>query len=113
VQATPQAPQFVALVLRSAQIPAQSVVPVGHAQLPFEQTRLPKQTCEQKPQLVLSVRRSTHAFPHFASPEPQLFWQFPVLHTCPFMQRLPHEPQLLGLHWRSTHTAIRPEPHVV
>jgi hypothetical protein len=99
----PQLPQFAALVVRSAHTPAQSVVPDGHAQSPFEHTRFPAQLCAQKPQLFLSFWRSTHALPHFASPEPQLAEHAPALHTWPIMQRVPQAPQSLALVWRSTH----------
>jgi hypothetical protein len=69
-QALPHAPQFAALVLRSAQMPEQSVVPFGQAQLPLAHTRLPAQIWEQNPQLLLSFVRSMHALPQRASPAP-------------------------------------------
>jgi hypothetical protein len=95
-----------ALEVRSAQTPAQSVVPLGQAQSPFEQVRLLAQICAQNPQLSLSVRRSTHWLPHFASPDPQVIEQVPVLQTSPPMQRLPHVPQFAALTWRSTHCSF-------
>jgi hypothetical protein len=106
----PQVPQLAALDVRSAQTPAQSVVPLGQAQSPFEQVRLLAQICEQKPQLSLSVRRSTHWLPHLASPDPQVIEQVPVLQTSPPVHRLPHVPQLAALVWRSTHSELPMKP---
>ena len=88
-------------------MPAQSVVPAWHAQSPFAQTRLPRQICEQNPQLFLSVCRSTQALPQRASPEPQLVAHVPALQTSPNMQRLPQLPQLRGSDCRITHTPPR------
>jgi hypothetical protein len=99
----PQFPQFVLLEARSTQTPAQSVVPCGQAQLPIEHTRFPAQFSPQKPQLLLSFSRSTHALPHFASPEPQFVEHVPALQTRPIMQRLPHVPQSCPLVCRFTH----------
>lgn len=81
-------------------MPEQFVEFAGHAQLPPEHTRFDKQTCAQKPQLYLSVWRSTHALPQRARPDPQFVAHAPLLHTWPFMQRLPHVPQLRGSLWR-------------
>ncbi len=102
-QATPHPPQFCVLVLRFAQTPEQLLVPAGQAQLLFMQTRLPRHTCAQKPQLSLSFCKSTHEFPHRARPEPQLLEHAPLLQTCPIMQRFPHDPQLPALDCKSTH----------
>jgi hypothetical protein len=51
----------------------------------------------QSPQLFLSVERSTHAFPHCASPSAQPAEHVPLLQTCPIVHWLPHAPQLRGL----------------
>jgi hypothetical protein len=58
-QVVPHVPQFAASVERSEHVPAQFVVPVGHAQAPFVQTRLLPQIWEQSPQLSLLFCRST------------------------------------------------------
>ncbi len=63
--------------------------------------RFPAQICEQKPQLSLLVCKLTHELPHRASPGLQPPVQLPRSHTVPPVQRLPHEPQLLPLDWRS------------
>jgi hypothetical protein len=102
-QDVPQVPQLAALVARSAQTPPQSVVPLGQAQAPLEQMRLPAQSSEQKPQLFLSVRRSTHELLHLARPDPHVIEQVPVLHTEPPMQAVPQLPQSMALVWRLTH----------
>ncbi len=78
-------------------MPAQSVVPDGHAHALFTQTSCPAHTCAQKPQLFLSFWRSTQALPHLASPEPQLVEHAPWLQTCPIVHRLPQVPQSIGL----------------
>jgi hypothetical protein len=96
LHAVPQLPQFAALVLRLAHTPAQSVVPAGQAHAPLSQMSAPPQTSAQKPQLFLSVRRSTQASPHLASPDPHVIEHVPELHTCPPMHMLPHAPQLPG-----------------
>lgn len=93
----PQLPQFAALDVRSAHTPAQSVVPLGQAQSPFEHVRLLAQICAQNPQLSLSVSRFTHWLPHFARPEPQTIEQVPVLQTSPPVHRFPHVPQFAAL----------------
>jgi hypothetical protein len=89
----PQLPQFCALAFKSTQTPAQAVIPVGQAHWPFWQTRFPPQVCWQKPQLLLSVCRSTQELLQRASPEPQLTSQAPSLQTSPGLQRLPQLPQ--------------------
>jgi hypothetical protein len=106
--ASPQAPQFAFDVFRSAQTPAQSVVPGLHAQLLFMHTSAPAQICPQNPQLFLLLVRSTHELPHRASPEPQAAEHVPALHACPPMHRLPQAPQLVALDCRSTQTFARP-----
>jgi hypothetical protein len=78
----------------SAQTPAQSTVPVGHAHMPPVQMRLPAQICAQKPQLSTSLLRLTHEVPHLARPPAQLAEHALLLHTWPIVQRLPHPPQL-------------------
>ncbi len=98
----PQAPQFCPFVVRSTHSPLQSVVPDGHAHAPPLHTRLPAQTCWQKPQLVLSFCRSTQVLPHLARPEPQDVAHAPALHTFPRRQRLPQLPQLALLVCRFT-----------
>lgn len=60
MQRTPHAPQFETLVARSTQVPAQSVMPTGHVQLPPLHCFPPLQTTPQPPQLVGSVDGSTH-----------------------------------------------------
>jgi hypothetical protein len=79
--ALPHVPQFALLVCRSAQTPLQSVVPEAHAQVPPLQTRFPEQIWPQKPQLVLSVCRSTHALPQRARFEEQFGEHVPMLHA--------------------------------
>jgi hypothetical protein len=54
-QVLPQLPQFARSLVRSAQMPLQSVVPEGHAQLPPVHTRFPPHTCWQNPQFCLLV----------------------------------------------------------
>jgi hypothetical protein len=100
------------LVERFAQLPAQFVVPAGHAQLLFVQTRFARHTCAQNPQFSLSFCKSTHELPQRASPEPQFTTHAPLLHTCPFMQRLPHAPQFCALDCTSEQTGpIGPAEH--
>jgi hypothetical protein len=106
----PQVPQFAALVVRSTQTPAQLVVPGGHAQLPFEQTRFPAQFCAQKPQLALSFWRSTQVLPHRARPDPQLVEHTPLEHTRPAAQRVVQVPQCWRLVPRSKHAWAIPGP---
>jgi hypothetical protein len=112
--ALPHEPQSAFDVCRLAQTPLQSTVPVGQAQLLLMHTRLPAQICPQKPQLVLSFCRFTHALPHLARPCAQLTLHAPFEHTSPPMQRLPHEPQLRGSLLVSTHAiphCISPDGH--
>jgi hypothetical protein len=97
-------PQLAFEVVKSAHTPAQSVVPVGHAQALLTHTRLPPQTCPQKPQLVLSLVRFTHELPHRASPDPHAAEHCPMLHASPPMQPFPHDPQFAALDCKSAHT---------
>jgi hypothetical protein len=106
----PQPPQFAALVRRLAQTPAQSVVPVGQAQLLFTQTSCPAHTWAQNPQLSLSFWRFTQLLPQRASPEPHAAEQVPLEQTWPAAQRLPQVPQLVVLVSRSTQVVIPPMP---
>jgi hypothetical protein len=96
-------------VLRTTQLPLQSTVPGAQVHWPPWQTRLPLQTWPQKPQLFLVVCRSTHAFPHLASPGAQFGEHVPRLHANPAGHWLKHMPQLAGLDVRSRQAA----PHCV
>jgi hypothetical protein len=57
--------------------------PFGHAAL-------------QAPQLSRSTFGSTHDWPHWMVPPPQLVAQLPLKQTVPWEQALPHEPQFVG-----------------
>ena len=67
-QALPQAPQFMALVSTSMQVPAQRAWPVGQGisivHVPPAQVCVPVHGVPQAPQLALSVIVSTHVLPH-------------------------------------------------
>lgn len=106
----PQLPQSALDDVRSAQTPAQSVVPAGHTQAEFVHTKLLAHACPQKPQLPLSFVRSTHDVPHLAMPAPQFTAHAPLLQTCPPVHRLPHMPQLLPSELTSAHVPAPPPP---
>lgn len=59
--AVPHAPQFAGSPVKSEQDPPQFVVPCGHAHLPAVHVAVLLQTTPQPPQLVVSLRMSTHA----------------------------------------------------
>ncbi len=104
-QPVPQAPQFVALVVRFTHTPAQLLIPVAQAHWPPLHTRLPPQVCWQNPQLFLSVPKSTQELPQRASPEPQATEQFPSEQTCPGEHRVSQAPQCWALLCKLTHAA--------
>jgi hypothetical protein len=58
----------------------------------------------------LSLVRSTHELPHFASPSLHPAEHVPPLQTSPFAHTFPHEPQLRTLVWRSSQTWTDPPP---
>jgi hypothetical protein len=65
----PQAPQFVPLVVRSTQVPAQSVRPVGQPEhWPATHAAPPVQAVPQAPQFCESVCRFTQLRPHITVP---------------------------------------------
>jgi hypothetical protein len=99
VHVVPHVPQFAPSVWRSAQVPAQFVVPAAHPHVPAVQTRLLPQICEQSPQFCLLLWRSTHSaiipVPHSVKPDAvQRMAQTPSLQTgsAP-VHALPHAPQ--------------------
>ena len=109
-QDDPQAPQFWALVVKSTQLPEQSLAPSGQAHRPSEHTRFPPQEAWQKPQLALSVFRSTHFPLQRASPDGQAAAQAPSTQTWPPVQRLAHAPQFWASACRSTQETPPPGP---
>jgi hypothetical protein len=79
--ALPHVPQFAFAVCRSAHVPLQSDVPEAHAHMLLLQTWLFAHTSPQRPQLFLSVLRSTHEVPHLARPLAQAAEQALLLQT--------------------------------
>ena len=93
LQATPQAPQFIELAVRSTQPPLQSVRPGPHPEphMPPLQTSVPEQALPQAPQLDRSELVLTHAPLHSVVPTGQV--QAPLTQEAPVGQTLPHVPQ--------------------
>ncbi len=119
-QATPQAPQLAALVLRSTQ--AESMAPIGptmsgHAvrpPVPQPATHAPLwhvvpslQTLPQRPQLASSACVFVHVVPHWVSPVLQA--HFALVQRAPTAHCAPHPPQFSG----SSSTSMQAAPHVV
>jgi hypothetical protein len=119
-QAVPQAPQFCWFCARLKQPPSQAVSPWPHAHVPSTQMPPGWHCWPQPPQLVGSVRLSTHEPPQSRMPPPsgeppsapaQKAAQLLAEQTSPVGQALPQEPQSLTSEVRSTQTpeqAVRP-----
>jgi hypothetical protein len=73
-QALPHAPQLLELVLRSMQLPEQSLWPFGQAHCPAEQYFPPLQTLPHAPQLVESLCRSAQMPLHRSRPAAHEPW---------------------------------------
>ena len=95
VQACPQLPQLLVLLLVSVQTPPQSCWPAtGQVQAPPLQAEPPVQAMPQLPQLRMSVIVLAHVPPEQAVvPLAQLDEQAPLLHTCVPVQVVPQVPQ--------------------
>jgi hypothetical protein len=110
LQALPQRPQFVALVVRSIQAAPQAVRPAlqrmphvpSHAALPPVGTG---QATLQAPQCAGSLPRVVQVPLQFSVPPPQLGVQAPAEQASPGAQRRSHAPQCSGSSPRSTQSA--------
>ena len=91
-QALLQLPQWVASLVRSAQVPLQFVLPVGQTQVELVQIIPPEHTVVQVPQCEPSVLGSTHA--PLQVMVPLLQTQVPPVQSSPEVHALPHDPQL-------------------
>ncbi len=99
----PQAPQLAGSVVRSAQVPPQSVgAEAGQVQAPEMQLARVAHWLPHAPQLFTSLASSAHTVPQLTcvgSGQKQA----PVVHTAPVGQSCPQVPQLFGSVCRSTH----------
>jgi hypothetical protein len=110
-------PQLVLSVDRFEHVPAQLLVPVGHAHWLFTHTRSPPQASKQSPQLALLEVRSTHEAPHCERPlAAHRTAQVPSLQIGAVAgHALPHAPQFVLLDDVSTQVPkpLRPTAHCV
>jgi hypothetical protein len=74
----------------------QSIVPLGHVQLPAEHTFPPLQATPQPPQLLLSVCVFTHAPPQFVVPPIHVVEHVPLMHTWPVVHAIVQLPQCIA-----------------
>ncbi len=100
----PQPPQLLGSVWVSTHAPLQSVVPLGHAQVPLEQVAPVGHAVPQAPQLCGSLASVTQALPHKVCPAGHvMLMQCPDLHVFPEAHAWWQEPQWWASRSRFTH----------
>jgi hypothetical protein len=109
LQALPQPPQFAVFVLTSTQASPHLVCPGAQTQEPLEQVCPDPQRVLQEPQFVASVIRLAQLVPQAISPPAQLAEHLLCEQNWPFVQTVPHMPQLLASETKFTHAV----PHLV
>ena len=114
-QCTPQAPQFVGLVVVSVHVPPHFVSPPVHAHAPPTHSVPPVHLLVQPPQLFESLEVSVHvpgAVPHTVVVGAGQV-HVDAAHVAPVAQTTPHAPQSLELLVKSTHDPeqLVSEPH--
>jgi len=102
LQTLPQPPQLLGSLAVGMQLPPQSAVPLGQAQVPPLQLAPKEQTFPHAPQLSKLLRVSTHDEPHCLS-APQPVAQAPFKQTSLLAHAWPQLPQFAASDAVSVH----------